>query len=347
MHQEEGQEAARSTPAPLASAARLIRQGYRRLRGGLETYWKVIQYVFIGLAFLLIGVSLYANWRELSAHDWQLNLFWFLLSLFLVSAVVLTLPVWWTLSLRFLGDRLAWGQGVRIWSIAQLAKYLPGGIWNYASRLYACDRAGLSKRHVGLSLAIETILRIQAAAVAFLLSLSLWPTHEWSSSTLLAVAALLLLGCLVLYPPVLQKGMNGALRILRREPVVLRALQYRHILLLLVLHTLTVLGSGGAFYLMVRSVYSVPLRAALPMTGMLAVSVIAGFLNPLTPHGLGTREGLLILLLGSYLPAPVAIVVSLLSRMWLTLSELLSVLLVTLVFRSSFVEDNGSPKSGF
>jgi hypothetical protein len=40
-------------------------------------------------------------------------------------------------------------------------------------------------------------------------------------------------------------------------------------------------------------------------------------------------------------------VVSLLSRLWLTLSELLSVLLVTLVFRGSLVEGNRFPKSGF
>jgi hypothetical protein len=92
-----------------------------------------------------------------------------------------------------------------------------------------------------------------------------------------------------------------------------------------------VAAAGGAFYVMVISVHNVPIKAAFPMAGMLAISVISGFLNPLTPHGLGTREGLLIILLNQYLPLPVAIVVSLLARVWLTLSELVSVLLTALI----------------
>jgi len=305
----------------------------------IKSHWRLIQVLFVGLAFLMIGLTLYANWSDLSSFDWELNYLWFIVSLLLVSVAVLSLAAWWTLSIRLLQGQLlqgqlGWRQGTRIWAFAQLAKYLPGGIWNYASRVYACDRAGVSKSHTALSLAIETVLRVQAAIIVFLASLPFWPTIEWSDTELLLVSGVLLVGFLALDPHILNRGLNLALRMWQRPPVNISSVKYWHILALLVGHVLTVAGVGGAFYLMVLSVYCVPSNAAFPMAGMLAISVISGFLNPLTPHGLGTREGLLILLLNYYLPLPAAVVISLLSRLWLTVSELVGILISALIFRA-------------
>jgi len=110
-------------------------------------------------------------------------------------------------------------------------------------------------------------------------------------------------------------------------------LEYRHLVGLLAGHILTLVGVGSAFYALVNSVYAMSASAALPLTGMLAIAVILGFLNPLTPQGLGTREGLLTLFLSYYMPLPVAIVISLLTRLWMIVAELIGVLLVALLLR--------------
>ena len=303
-------------------------------RETLSRHWKAIQYCIVGLTFLFIGISLRANWEELSSFSWELDRVWFTASLVLVSVFVLSLAVWWTLSLRLMREPIGLGQGTRIWAMSQLAKYLPGGVWNYVSRVVATDRVGVSKRHSALSLLIETVLRIQAAIIVFLVSLPLWPSIELSRSELLLVVIVLLLGLIVLNPSILNRSVNLALWLLRREPVDMVSLKYHQILGLLAGHILTVLGAGAAFFVMVASVQEVTLDSAVPMVGMLSISVIVGFLNPLTPHGLGTREAMLIALLTNYLPLPNAIVVSLLARLWLTISELATVLVVTLAFRA-------------
>ncbi len=318
---------------------------WQALRRTLSKHWKAIQYGFVGLAFLFIAIAFVTNWRELSSFNWELDILQFTGSLVLVSLAMLSLAVWWTLSIRLLHEPLGWGQGTRIWAVSQLAKYLPGGVWNYVSRAYASDKAGVSKRHTVLSLVIETVLRIQAALIVFLVSLPLWPTSEWSLVELLLIFGVLLLGLLVLNPSILDRCINLALRVLKRPPVDVRSLKYRHVFGLLAGHTLTVLGAGVAFYLMVASVYTVSIDAAIPMAGMLAISVISGFLNPLTPHGLGTREALLIVLLNYYLPLPAAIVISVLARLWLTISELATVLVVTLIFRALSHRDGWSQEA--
>ena len=197
----------------------MIADVWKALRTGIEKYWRVIQYVCIGVALVLVGGSLYANWSNLSALDWKLDYVWFAVSLLLVSMAVLSLAVWWTLSIRLLGGQLGWKRGARIWAFAQLAKYLPGGIWNYASRVVACDRVGISKSRATLSLVIETVLRIQSAVLVLLSSLPFWPESEWRGVRLLLVVGILLSGFLVLNPRILDSSINLVLRILGK-PVI-------------------------------------------------------------------------------------------------------------------------------
>ena len=184
-----------------------------------------------------------------------------------------------------------------------------------------------------LSVVIEAILRIQAAIIVFLVSLPFWPSGYWSQLELLAITGVLLLGLVAVHPRVLNGCISLVSRLFRRPPIDIASLRYHHLLMLLLGHVLASLVAGLAFYGLVTSVHSLPANSALPVAGMLAISVVVGFLNPLTPHGLGTREGLLIILLNLYLPVPVAIVISLLSRLWLTAAELLGTLFISLVLR--------------
>jgi hypothetical protein len=51
-----------------------------------------------------------------------------------------------------------------------------------------------------------------------------------------------------------------------------------------------------------------------------------GTLSIFAPSGLGVREGVLALLLTTYVVSPVAVLISLLARLWVTLGELVCAL---------------------
>jgi hypothetical protein len=80
--------------------------------------------------------------------------------------------------------------------------------------------------------------------------------------------------------------------------------------------------TGLAFAALVASMY--PLAAAdVPLVvAAYAAAYAAGFLALLTPAGLGVREGVLVVALAPVLPAGPALVVALLSRLWMMLVEL-------------------------
>ena len=82
-----------------------------------------------------------------------------------------------------------------------------------------------------------------------------------------------------------------------------------------------VIGVGGAFYMLVGAFYPVSIDVLPMLIGSLAASVVLGFLVPFSPNGWGVREGVLVFLLGQIMPASVAIVLSIVARIWLSVAE--------------------------
>ena len=84
---------------------------------------------------------------------------------------------------------------------------------------------------------------------------------------------------------------------------------------------------------LVASMY--PLAAAdVPLVvAAYAAAYAAGFLALLTPAGLGIREGVLVVALAPVLPAGPALVVALVSRLWMMLVELAGAALTHLLAR--------------
>ena len=79
---------------------------------------------------------------------------------------------------------------------------------------------------------------------------------------------------------------------------------------------------GIGFYLFVDSLYPVSTKYILFLTGALAISTTLGLIAIFAPSGLGVREGALVYLLSLIMPSPVAVIISLLTRLWMTLIEM-------------------------
>jgi len=83
---------------------------------------------------------------------------------------------------------------------------------------------------------------------------------------------------------------------------------------------------GLAFFLFARRLTPLGWIRYLPVTGVYALAWVIGMVSVFAPAGIGVREGVLSILLAQYLPEPTAIVAALLSRLWITLAELVCAL---------------------
>jgi uncharacterized membrane protein YbhN (UPF0104 family) len=78
------------------------------------------------------------------------------------------------------------------------------------------------------------------------------------------------------------------------------------------------------------------------LTGALAFSSTLGLVALFAPSGLGIREGALVYLLSFMVATPVAVIISILTRIWMTLIEIGLIGMVYLISRFQKESEKGS-----
>jgi len=282
---------------------------------------KVLRYLGLAVIAFFLGRALYGNWEEVRTYQWSFDYPLLALSLGVMLAS-LSLYAWqWKFSLQKLGAAIGFLKVWRIYFVANLGRYIPGKVWQFMGWFYLLEREGVSPVQTLTGMAINQVLQnMTGLALAFVVLAG--PRAAELSERLLPFLVLIPLGLIVVQPPVLEKLLNGALHLFKRESVTIELTAW-DLARFAVLHLFIWLCYGLAFYLFIRALYPVPLERLPALAGVFAGAWVLGFLSFLAPGGLGVREGILIYLLGFYLPSHVAIVVALLSRLWATAAELM------------------------
>ena len=232
-----------------------------------------------------------------------------------------------TLLSVFTKKHVSFREALTLFHLANITRYLPGRIWGVVRILSLSKGFGLSKTAVGSSLTlhvgIETALG-GLIAMSLLFSDGMQETVKgvlgtFSGHTLLLMLAVMgvMVGFVFLIPKLAEHARQFLKRLAPRlGNVSLWGCVFTY-------HCLLWLCQGVAFFLFVRSLASVRLADAGVLTACFAFAWIVGFLSFLTPGGLGIREGLLGVLLASYLPTSQATIVALLCRLWMISAEIL------------------------
>ena len=236
----------------------------------------------------------------------------------------------WGLALhRAAGTRVA--AGARIWFLSNLARYVPGNVWSYVGAVELARREGVARR---TTLAVMALTQVLSVGVALLAGLPV----------LLAERARLgrpaLLGAVVVaagaaLAALFRRQLLGLAR--RRlpgfDPAGLTP-SAGTVAWLVAGYAVYWAVTGLAFAALVASLYPLAPADVPVVVAAYAAAYAAGFLALLTPAGLGVREGVLVVALAPVLPAGPALVVALLSRVWMMLVELAGAGVAHLVDRS-------------
>ncbi|MGB9629470.1 MAG: lysylphosphatidylglycerol synthase transmembrane domain-containing protein [Thermodesulfobacteriota bacterium] len=273
--------------------------------------------------FFFMGKMVWDNWAQVKEVPFSVNslgLFW--ATLVFVLSYFIQIGVWYLLTVK-LGIHLSPSETLTAWFYSQMGKYLPGKVWLIVGRFYFYTSRGKSKKAISLALYFETMTLLIAGGLLFVISLfffkemgQLYSARSWGW-----VLFLFLLVLLSLHPKMLQKILNWILLRLNQEPISL-SISYSDILWVLGLSILSWVIGGVGFYLFVDSILPSSFGNFLFLTGALAISHILGLFAIIVPGGLGVREGVLVYLLSWIMPNSVAVILSVLTRLWMTLIEI-------------------------
>jgi uncharacterized membrane protein YbhN (UPF0104 family) len=287
-------------------------------------YIKILRWAIVVAIFAVLGKMVWGNWNQVREASFTLHPFPLILSI-LIFAFSYFIQIWaWYLITLKLKIALSASETLQIWFYSQLGKYLPGKIWLFLGRVSYYASRGKSKKSISVALYFEMVTVIVGGSLIFLAALLMFkeigPFYSGRQISWL-VLAFIILAFILLHPRVLQKILNWTLAQFKKEPIYL-SISYSDILWILFVCIVAWVVGGIGFYLFVDSVYSVSSRYILFLTGALAISSTLGLIAIFAPSGLGVREGALVYLFSFMMAAPVAVIISVLTRIWMTLIEI-------------------------
>lgn len=320
---------------------------------------KVRRYVGWALALVILFFlirTLWSSWDQVAASGFQFQFNWLPLGVSLVLLVIgrgFAVEAWRRI-LQTLGNTVTFRFAFYAWFISNLARFIPGNVWQLAAMMFLMERQGVSKMNVLLSQAVYAAIALSVAALYGLTLLPVVVPALATQSWFVPLAALALIALIIFFalPPVFKLIVNvstWALQVVRRQPLTPNpAVSARNTIttadlplspwerrwgeggfvrgLVPPLCSLTMWTLNGvAFWLFTYSITGVALERLPSFIAMNAAAYFVGYISFVTPSGLGFREGALALLLQTIFPAPVAVALAFLTRIWSTIGEMLGV----------------------
>jgi len=292
--------------------------------------------VFSGAALLFVGLTLKGQWTSLDqvlastrSFPWSFDASWLALAAGIGVLDLLVMGSIWAFVFRRTGGRAGFPEAIRVWVITNFGRYIPGKIWQLGGlAAYMKGRGDSSAAALVSALAFQVITVVSGGAVAMAtIGVRRVTGSEGWMPALVAGGVLLFAG---LHPAVIR-WIAGRLGnwFGEAEPEVDLAVAdvVRAAAGMLVAWSLY--GAGLLFLL--RGVGIEVELARLPvLTGIFAASYVVGYLVLVAPGGLLVREGAMAALLAELmgLSIGVASAVAIMARLWVVVTELVTLFVV-------------------
>jgi len=243
--------------------------------------------------FWFILTPVIKNWQD-AAH--QLSL----LSPVRVAASVLMFMTFLIVFRAMAWRAIVWGFGyklpvapaLRIWLTSELARYIPGAIWQVMSRVKLAKPYGIRGSVISTSQVLELSIFLLAnliIAVACLCWLGVKTFPGPAQTWLIAAMCMTPFLGLLLLPGIFYGTTDRILSQLGKPPIA-RRLGKRQAFLLLAWYGLGLLLQSMAIWLMLSGPLELPLSKWWVVAGSYCLAWSAGFLAVWAPGGIGVRE---------------------------------------------------------
>lgn len=283
--------------------------------------------LLLAVTFGFIGYALLRQWSdvEVAARAVEIRWGWILAASLVVMGTYAVLIQSWRMLLAGWGGHLSYPTAVRIWTIANLGRYLPGKVWSISALGVMAAAEGVSGIAAAGAAVLGTTLNIGAGfAVAVITGTKgldgIYPGFGAATK----VGAIMFITGVVALPWMLPALLDRFAR-WRGMPVSDQHLTRGTIWLSAAINAVSWVGYGLAFALFAQGVTPQISRDPVLFIAGYSASYLVGFLALFAPGGVGVRE----LALSGFLVGigaagqGEAVILGAASRIWLTVLEIL------------------------
>jgi len=271
------------------------------------------------IVFVLIfraGQQLFADCEFLPALDSP----WFIAAILLACVYRIANAYGWALVLRAMNQPVDRNEAAKIWLRAESRRWLPGGVWGYASRATQVQALHVSPSVASASMLIELLLTMVAALFVVVPAALVYQREFLTSLTQCVptsidtwLVANIVMGCVAIAIVFRHKILHRSKSLLKRFGVLQGI-------------SLSIAGTIKAL-----------LAEAVPPTVVIAATSwawVIGFLAIFAPGGLFVREGIFAVCLAPWLPYGTGITLAILARLMQMFAEVIGMIWVSAPWRS-------------
>ena len=293
--------------------------------------WIAAQLLFVVALVVFLGYALRDSWADAGPRLRDADPVDLAIAFVLMAIYYLLFVVGWQWILRALSVRVSYSVALQSEMASMLAKYVPGGIWTPAARVFWLKKAGTDAATpvIVSSILLEAGLSAVSGVLVFGAGLAIVGDAD---APLIPLALFALVVAALLHPRVFRwittrvfKPFGG---------VEMPDLPYRVLLGLLVFYAFSWLVGGAAFLFLIRAVGgNSGADSIVFLAGTAAVGAVVAVLSIIAPSGLGVREASMYGLVLAVTSSGVALGAVVLNRIAITLVEATLLLFGALLWR--------------
>lgn len=248
-----------------------------------------------------------SHWPVVREQIVEIDLLRFAIAAAMFTAFLFFRAITWRRILIGLGHRLPVAPAVRIWSSSEMARYLPGAIWQVMGRIYLVRPYGVSGSISSTSQVLELVVFL-LANVIIAASCFLYfgvKVNEDARRWLIAAFALIPLLGAVLHPSIFYGVVDRVMTRLKKPKFVERLAGWA-LLRMLGRTIAALLWQNLAVFILVQPVLGLEWAHWWTVSAAYCLAWCAGFLAFWAPGGIGVRELVFIGAMELVLPERVA-----------------------------------------
>jgi len=277
----------------------------------------VISGLIVALPFGYMGYILIHTWGQMASYEWRIDycqIAWAFIYYSLSLALAL---LGWGLAISRLTGIRDPRKHIKYYIYTNLLRRLPAPLLYLFGRVYLYEREGIARSAIMTISLLEWILIVLSGIIVYLLTMPFLPSPlNLHSPWFLLLILIVIASTLLLHPRVIR----AILCLLGKRELVF-SFGYIEILVWLVVYSLVWIGGGLMLYAAINSLYTLPLARLPTVIGAWVISGLVTTVVFATSAGFGLKEFTLSFLLSHLMPSPLAIIVALLTRVYLVSFE--------------------------
>ncbi|MGB4595299.1 MAG: lysylphosphatidylglycerol synthase domain-containing protein [Anaerolineaceae bacterium] len=249
----------------------------------------------------------------------------------------------WYKILNLLGSKISVTASIYLYYSSALGRYVPGSFWYVLLRSAIGYDLGISPETSMVGVGFELLLTISSGIAVIVIGLvfgkltftddQVTPLLWFTGISLILLTLIVILSKIFASKGESSSPKTSAISLLPQAINKIRTLPKKELLHLFILFFTTWFSQGTAFFLLTQAWNSLSTSTLLTFIAVYASGWLIGFINPLTPNGIGSRETLFLLALPNLLSPPIILATSIMMRLLGIIGEFLFALIFWLLVR--------------